>query len=280
MSTGGAAEAAIAWIDGPGGGRWGAPGQLSVPLSERGLSLADGLFETVLVEGGRPRLLEAHLQRWYRGAGVLGLPLPPGLERVLALAADAISRSGIHTGALRLNWSRGDGERGLDLPADGAARFWLQLSPCRPAFQPVGVMVSHLERRNASSALSNCKTFAYGASLLARREAHEAGQDDALLLSTAGGLCCGTSANLLVRHGGRWLTPPLASGCLAGVMRGQALALGLAQEAGEAIEPDQLQAGALLINSLGCRPIQSLTGQELTAVPEAERFWRQLIGEG
>lgn len=280
MSTGRAAAAAIAWIDGPGGGRWGAPGQLSVPLSERGLSLADGLFETVLVEGGRPQLLEAHLQRWCRGAGVLGLPLPPGLERVLALAAEAISRSGIHTGALRLNWSRGDGERGLDPPAGRAARFWLQLSPCRPAFQPVGVMVSRLERRNASSALSNCKTFAYGASLLARREAHEAGQDDALLLSTAGGLCCGTSANLLVRHGGRWLTPPLASGCLAGVMRGQALALGLAQEAGEAIEPDQLQAGALLLNSLGCRPIQSLTGQELTAVPEAERFWRQLIGEG
>ncbi|MBE9172049.1 aminotransferase class IV [Cyanobium sp. LEGE 06143] len=280
MSSGAAAAAAIAWIDGPGGGRWGAPEQLSVPLSERGLSLADGLFETVLVQGGRPHLLEAHLQRWCRGATVLGLPPPPGLERVLALAAEAISRSGIHTGALRLNWSRGDGERGLDLPAAGAARFWLQLSPCRPSFHPVRVIISRLERRNASSAISGCKTFAYGASVLARREACEAGQDDALLLSTAGGLCCGTTANLLVRHRERWLTPPLGSGCLAGVMRAQALALGLAQEASEAIEPAQLQAGALLLNSLGCRPIQSLATQELGAVPEAEPFWRQLLGAG
>ena len=42
-------------------------------------------------------------------------------------------------------------------------------------------------------------------------------------------LCCGTAANLLVRREGRWLTPPLSSGCLPGVMRRLSLPLGLAQ---------------------------------------------------
>ena len=37
--------AAIAWIDAPSpDGTWGDPDQLSLPLSDRGLLLADGLF--------------------------------------------------------------------------------------------------------------------------------------------------------------------------------------------------------------------------------------------
>ena len=50
---------AVAWMD----GCWGEPQQLTLPLSDRGLLLADGLFETVLVLGGQPQLLEAHLER-------------------------------------------------------------------------------------------------------------------------------------------------------------------------------------------------------------------------
>ena len=56
--------AAIAWIESPeASGRWGAPEELSVPLNDRGLLLADGLFETVLMRDGQPRLLAAHLAR-------------------------------------------------------------------------------------------------------------------------------------------------------------------------------------------------------------------------
>jgi branched-subunit amino acid aminotransferase/4-amino-4-deoxychorismate lyase len=70
---------------------------------------------------------------------------------------------------------------------------------------------------------SRCKTFAYTAAIQARREAERAGADDALLHNTHGELCCGTVANLLVHREGRWITPPLSSGCLPGVMRARAL---------------------------------------------------------
>jgi branched-subunit amino acid aminotransferase/4-amino-4-deoxychorismate lyase len=154
----------------------------------------------------------------------------------------------------------------------------LQLSPWRPCFEPVRLIVSRTEQRNAHSLLSRCKTFAYGQAIQARREARRAGADDALLLSTAGGLCCGTTANLLVRRGGQWCTPPLASGCLPGVMRGRALALGLAEEA--SLQPEDLATGeaALLINSLGCRPVVALEGTRLAAHPQPEAFWRSLLG--
>ncbi len=287
---------AIAWIEPSGApgaaGLWGAPAELALPLADRGLQLADGLFETLLVEAGQPLLLSAHLQRWSQSAALLGMEPPPGDERVRALLAEAVSRSGIHTGALRLNWSRGapaveagaggaTGPRGVELPAPGAPslqpRFWLQLTAAAPQFDPVPVIVSRRERRNASSLLSRCKTFAYGPAIEARREARAAGAADALLESTAGGLCCATTANLLVRRDGQWFTPPLASGCLPGVMRGRALALGLVREGPCPLGPG---SAVLLINSLGCRPALSVNGSPLPLEPEPEAFWRRLLAAG
>ena len=278
----------IAWLgDGTGQGRWGTPQTLTLPISDRGLLLADGLFETLLVEAGQAWLLEEHLARWQSSAALLGLPPPPGAATVQPLITAAIERSGIGTalgssGALRLNWSRGSGARGIDPPRNGSPSFWLQLSAIKPCFEPVRVIVSPTETRSATSLLSRCKSFAYGASIQARRQARAAGADDALLPSSAGGLCCGTTANLLVWQGDSWITPPLSSGCLPGVMRRRGLERGLVAEALIG-EQDLLGAGAAwLINSLSCRPISHLgavplasSGQQPGQQPE--RFWRQLL---
>ena len=146
------------------------------------------------------------------------------------------------------------------------------------------MIVSPTETRSTTSLLSRCKSFAYGASIQARRQALEAGADDALLNSSAGGLCCGTSANLLVCRGGSWITPPLSSGCLPGVMRQRGLDRGLFTEA--QVNEDDLQnsGGAFLLNSLGCRPISHLGARPIAnpapsgcGSQEAERFWRQLL---
>jgi branched-subunit amino acid aminotransferase/4-amino-4-deoxychorismate lyase len=266
-------------------GQWGDPGELALPLADRGLLLADGLFETVLLEEGRLQLLEEHLERWRSSAELLAMAPPPDHTLILPLVAEAIARSGIRTGALRLNWSRGCGGRGLDLPAPAQAapahRFWLQLTATAPQFEAVTTWISREERRNAASRLSRCKSFAYTAQVQARREAHAAGAHDALLLSSHGQLCCGSAANLLVLHQGRWTTPPLASGCLPGVMRGRALCLGRADEG--SLEPSDLKTceGAVLINSLGCRPIHRCDGTALAQVPsgQAEQLWRELLKE-
>ncbi len=278
------AEPVIAWVDEPApAGCWGLPQELGVPLDDRGLLLGDGLFETVLVEEGRPRLLAEHLARWRQGAALLGMDEPPAAAQLEPLIGVAVARSGIRQGALRLNWSRGSAAsaaRGIGIPGRCRHRFWLELTATAPCFAPLRVIVSPTEERSATSVLSRCKTFAYGPAIQARRQAEAAGADDALLSSSAGGLCCGTTANLLVLLEGRWLTPPLASGCLPGVMRARALALGLAQDAG----PGELgeaalrgSSGGLLLNSLSCRPISHLAGCPLAWLAQTEQLWRQLL---
>ena len=278
---------AIAWLDSPEGEAWGSPESLALPLGDRGLLLADGLFETLLVEDGEPRLLEDHLERWQRSAALLGMAPPPDRQRLLPLVQEAVKRSGINQGALRLNWSRGSGGRGLDLPEAGPGeapplpRIWLQLSAWQPDFQPIGTIVSRWERRNAASRLSRCKTFAYGGSIQARREAREAGAEDALLLSTTGELCCGTAANLLVLCKGHWLTPPGASGCLPGVMRQRALNRGMTSEAVISTDTLARSEGALLLNSLSCRPIHRVDDLPLPQISatRASELWRQLLSD-
>ena len=277
----------IAWIN----GTWGHPSELKLPLSDRGLQLADGVFETVLIRGGEAQLLEAHHARWRAGAHTLGMAPPPSLEQLSPLLREAINRGGLdaHTtsenrlsagpnhGALRLNWSRdGAAGRGIQVPAgepDPALhRFWLTLSPHQPTFSVVRTWISRHERRNATSRLSHCKTFAYGQAIQARREAIEHGADEGLLLSTTGELCCATTANLLVRRQGQWLTPPLSSGCLPGVMRAELLKRGLAREATIHANPEPGDCW-LLINSLDCRVVSAVEDLTLSPAVEAEQLW-------
>jgi len=275
----------IAWIDAPdAGGSWGAPEQLALPLADRGLALADGLFETVLIQNGKPQLLEAHLRRWRQSAARLGMAAPPQADRLGPLVAEAVARSGSGDAALRLNWSRGNAGRGIALPPDDEGppshRFWLQLGPWRPTFTAVSTLISQGERRNPASQISACKTFAYGWAVQARREAQRGGADEALLLNTAGQLCCAPTANLLLLIGGYWLTPPLASGCLPGTMRAQGLAQGWLQEAELwPVDLERCEAG-LLINSLDCRPLQgkqSINAATKALGPTAHSIWEQCI---
>ena len=266
-------------------GEWGNADALGMPLSDRGLQLADGVFETVLIQNGCAQLLNEHLERWQRGAALLGMAAPPARSWLEQLIGEAISRASLNTtdtsGAMRLNWSRGSNAgRGIGIPtADPDPtqhRFWLTLQSHQPDFQPAQAWISVQEQRNANSVLSQCKTLAYGQAIQARREAQAQGSELALLRNTSGDLCCGDSANLLVKRQGAWITPPLSSGCLPGVMRAKALQQGLITET--CIGPT-LEAGdqALLINSLGCRSLNVVNGIELHASAEAQQLWQLLL---
>ena len=126
---------AIAWI----AGQWGTAASLQLPLDDRALLLADGLFETVLIRNGAPQLLQEHLQRWSDSAALLGMDPPPQRNALEPLLEDAIQRSQLSEadGALRLNWSRA-----AHLSAESNCRpqvttaFGSRSRPAHPHFQP------------------------------------------------------------------------------------------------------------------------------------------------
>jgi len=269
----------IAWID----GSWGSTAELALPLRDRGLQLADGIFETILILDGHPQLLNAHLSRWQTSACLLGMAPPPTAQWLTPLIKEGLKQCNLDNGngALRLNWSRGDrSSRGISLPQSNPSstthRFWLELNAMQPCFTPLTTIISCHERRNANSRLSRCKTFAYCQAIQARHEAQKANCDEAILLSTSGELCCGSTANLIVRRNNHWLTPRLASGCLPGVMRQQGLEHGWLQESQLEATPEKDDQW-LLINSLSCQPIVKLDDHLLRAWSDPEGLWYSLL---
>ncbi len=80
--------------------------------------------------------------------------------------------------------------------------------------------------------MAGIKTTSYAENVLALAFAKERGCTEAIFATTTGLLCEGTGSNVFVGIGGRLVTPPLTSGCLAGVTRDLVL------EATDAVEED------------------------------------------
>jgi branched-chain amino acid aminotransferase len=80
--------------------------------------------------------------------------------------------------------------------------------------------------------MAGIKTTSYAENVLALAHAKARGCTEAIFETTTGLLCEGTGSNVFVGVGGRLLTPPLSSGCLAGVTRDLVL------EVTDAVEED------------------------------------------
>ncbi len=271
----------IAWIN----GIWGNPKDLTICIQNQVVKLGDGIFETILVLNGQPKLLTSHLNRWDHSASLLNMAKPPDKQWLKPLIKEAIERAKLQgkNGILRLNWSRGNSsEHGIanhiKRPDHSSNNFWLELNPGEPYFNPILAMISCHEQRNANSRVSHCKHFGYSQSIQARYEANNSGYDEALLKSTTGEICCGATANLLVNRNGQWLTPRLKSGCLPGIMRQQGLEKGLFKETKLSPEP-QAEDQWLLINSLSCRSIVKLNQYSLRPYTNPKSLWESLINE-
>jgi branched-chain amino acid aminotransferase len=162
-----------------------------------------------------------HLERLAQGASLLAIDVPPA-EHLLAAMLDTLSANRLPAAVVRLTVSRGpDPGRGLDVSPGLAPTIIVRVSPYEPraSGQPGLAAVFSSIRRNESSLLSRVKSLSYADNVLARLDARRRGADEAVLLSTAGEVCCASAANLFVIKGGTVTTPPLESGALPGVTR-------------------------------------------------------------
>ena len=192
--------------------------EITLDAADRGLLLADGLFETVAVFDGTPFRLAAHWDRMAAAARTIGLALDRARldEAAAALVATC---AGSHA-VLRVTVTRGAGPRGL-APAPGATPTVIAgLAPWRPdmAFRSIALATSTLTR-NSGSPTSGIKSLAYLDNVLALRDALGRGANDALLLNQNGVVACSTAANLFIIRGAELATPPLADGVLPGIVR-------------------------------------------------------------
>jgi branched-chain amino acid aminotransferase len=251
-----------------------AAAQARIDPADRGITLGDGLFETIRLAAGRPVHLIRHLARLHEGARLLAIPVPYDDGRITAAIAAVAGANRLADAAIRLTLTRGPAPRGV-LPPDPPSPTMLITAGPLPAAGPVRVIVSTVTRRNEASPLSRIKSLNYLDSVLARQEAARRGADDALLLNSRHAIAEATAANVFVRLGGRLVTPPVSDGALPGVMRAVLIERCGAVE--RTLFPPDLQAadGAFLSNSLGLRPVSTLEGRSLPG----DAAYLALLGE-
>lgn len=135
-----------------------------------------------------------------------------------------LRRSRLPEAIVRLTVSRGPTDRrGLWPPPETSPSLAIWATPfAGPAkekyHQGYHALIAPI-RRNETSPLSMIKSCNYLDNILARREAQQAGADEALMLNTQGQLAGGSACNLFVVRGQRLITPALACGALPGITR-------------------------------------------------------------
>jgi branched-chain amino acid aminotransferase len=244
---------------------------------DRGLLLADGLFETLRAYGGKAFCLEAHLARLAAGCGILGLAAPPAAEMADALRA-VLAANDLAEASIRITLTRGVGPRGLLPPTDTKPTLMIAAFPLPPALPHAMSACIVGIPRNEHSPLSQLKSLAYLDNILALREADAAGCDEAILLNTAGRIAGGSRSNLFLLLDGILTTPQPSEGLLPGIARQTVLAL--AKEHGipvreSALAPADLPKAseAFLTNSLlEVLPVTQLQGRPLPEGPVAARL--------
>lgn len=202
----------LVWID----GRLVPAADATVSVFDHGLTVGDGVFETLRVYRGTPFALRRHLDRLERSAAGLGLA-PPDRDLVAAAAAEVVAAGGLDDARLRITLTAGPAPLGSGR-GSAAPTLVVAVAPLDPPAPTVDVVVVPWVR-NERGALSGLKTTSYGENVVALARATASGAGEAIFANTVGQLCEGTGSNVVLGVGGRLVTPTLASGCLAGVTR-------------------------------------------------------------
>jgi branched-chain amino acid aminotransferase len=187
-----------------------------VSVFDHGLTVGDGVFETVKVVDGVPFALGRHLGRLARSADGMGLPAPD-LELARTGCAAVVAQAPVGLHRLRITYTSGIAPLGS---GRGDAEHTLVIAIAPMGTWPETATVALVPwPRNERGALTGLKTTSYGENVVALAHAHRLGAAEALFADTQGRLSEGTGSNVFVVVGGRLLTPSLSSGCLAGVTR-------------------------------------------------------------
>jgi len=198
-----------------------------VPLDDRAFQYGDGLFETIAIRDGQPRLWTFHLDRLEHGCERLRFSRP--VRKTLREWLDrAIRDTGARDATVKIILSAGLSERGYGRSTPSETTIYIG------TFDAVTVAAEHYRegvdtvicdtRLALFSATAGCKTLNRIEQVLARSEVVEHGAFEGLTLDGEGRLICGTMSNVFTISDESIATPSLQRCGVEGVMRRHAIA--------------------------------------------------------
>ncbi len=196
----------------------GQPGDI-VSIQDRGLSYGDGIFETILCEGGKPILLAGHIQRLINGCERLKIS-PQDRATVLSEIREVAQQDDC---LVKIIVTRGARPRGYAYNQnDSSTTRIISKSPILnipTEYYTHGVSIRTCEYRLPQNPyLAEIKHLNRLDQVIARSEWGSEFQEG-LMLDSEGYVVEGTMTNVFIEKDQQWMTPKLDRAGVKGVMR-------------------------------------------------------------
>lgn len=202
-----------AWVD----GQVVEAATATASVLDRGLVVGDGAFETIPVTDDQPFAITRHLARLRRSLGSLGIVLGRADDDLADACRDLVTRNGDEGRRIRLTVTGGLGGVGTDRTP--AAPTVIVTTTSVVPHTPTTAVATVPWCRNERGAVAGVKSTSYAENVVALAHAKQRGASEALFGNTRDEVCEGTGSNIFLVIGGTLVTPPLDSGCLAGITR-------------------------------------------------------------
>lgn len=254
--------------------------------NNRGFLYGDALFETVRVLDGRPVFWEDHYLRLMSSMRILRMEIPMSFS--MEFLQDEITRTSdeldiSHGARVRITIFRNPG--GLYCPKTNEISFCIEASPLEKPFYTLTEKACEIELYKdftlSGGLLSNLKTTNRLINVLGSVYAQENGFDNCILLNDKKMVTEVLNGNIFMVKGTKILTPPLADGCIKGVVRKKLLEIIPKTEGLEAeektISPFELQQADELFYTNSIQGIVSIT--KYRKKDFADAMARSLVGK-
>ncbi len=203
--------------------------QAKISVFDAAYLYGEGLFETLSAIDSHVLFLKDHLQRLYRGARALKIPIPLTQQKLEIAVHETLRANQLRDAYLRINISAEESDVGKRHRCASEAHVVIFAKPPDPypqrLYQKGCRLILIRSVTNDSAQIATLKTTNYLAKVVARREIATRGADEGILLNAKGFVteCAGSNLFLVKRN--TLITPALEEGVMPGVTRKKLLQL-------------------------------------------------------
>ena len=261
-------------------GKYTSQKKLTFDISDRGLLLGDGVFDTMLYQNNELTYYNDHYKRLKTAAKLLSFNFNLTNEQLKNIITNLIKKNNFQNKqiAIRTNITRGVSKRGLDFDKSHKVGIYIKLNliPKSLFMKSIKLGIANI-RRNSTSPISQNKTLNYLDNVIEKNRATKNGYEDAIFLNINEKVSCTTTSNIFYVQKNKIYTPPLKDGVLNGVMREQFLKKKIATTQTTSLNNLLKSDYIFLTNSVfGIRPVKTISGSRKT-FEGSKKFYTKLI---
>lgn len=196
--------------------------EAKISVFDHGLLYGDGIFEGIRAYDGIVFKLKEHIDRLYRSAHMIMLPIPMDKEEMIERTLETLRRNKLRDAYIRLVVTRGKGDLGLNprrcpKPTIIIITDSIMLHGNDAKENGIVALISWVKRDPVDATSHEIKSLNYLNSILAKIEANIWGVDEAIVLDKNGFVCEGVAENIFMVKNGKLCTPPTYTGALHGI---------------------------------------------------------------